>query len=168
MDDDIIFQILSGKEEDAEGEESQQKIEDTLSKENKPEEDNYTLSKVDQEVKEQQEKEKQLKKKLEERKKAEESFIPNVQNPIEFVNYFEIEQKNTKLSTAFSNFLIQNHRRQSKLKSVLEIEPHLDINKAIFTEKNRIIKSIYPKNDIVILCDSKGNIIFFSLKEKKK
>ena len=173
MEDDIIFQILSGKddaqEEEGGAEEQPKQEEDTLlSSENKSEEENYTLSKVDQEVKEQQEKEKQLKKKLEERKKAEENFIPILQNPIDFVNYFEINQTNTKISKAYSNFLIQNHRRQSKLKSVLEIEPHLDVNKAIFTEKNRIIKSIYPKNDIIILCDSKGNIIFFSLKEKKK
>ena len=173
MDDDIIFQILSGKDDtaEAEAEESQPQKEEEISpseSENKPEEDTFSLSQVDQEVKAQQEKEKLLKKKAEERRKAEESFIPNIQNPIDFVNYLEIEQTNTKISTAFSNFLIQNHRKQSKLKSVLEIEPHLDINKAIFTEKNRIIKSIYPKNDIIILCDIKGNIIFFSLKEKKK
>ena len=140
MDDDIIFQILSGKDDtaEAEAEESQPQKEEEISpseSENKPEEDTFSLSKVDQEVKAQQEKEKLLKKKAEERRKAEESFIPNIQNPIDFVNYLEIEQTNTKISTAFSNFLIQNHRKQSKLKSVLEIEPHLDINKAIFTEK---------------------------------
>ena len=83
-------------------------------------------------------------------------------------DFFEIIQTNTKISTAYSNFLIQNHRKKTKLKSVLEIEPHLDINKAIFTEKNRYIRSIYPKDDDIILCDLKGNIIFFSLKEKKK
>ena len=168
MDDDIIFQILSGKDENTQGETEEEKpSEDILPNENKiDEKDN--LSKVDQEVKEQKEKEELLKKKIEERKKAEESFIPNIPNPIDFVNYLEIEQTNTKISTAYSNFLIQNHRRNSKLKSVLEIEPHLDINKAIFTEKNRYIKSIYAKDDDIILCDLKGNIIFFSLKEKKK
>ena len=166
MDDDIICQIFSEKDEEHK-EEKENPNEDTKLSENK-EEENYSLSKVDQEVKEQQQKETLLKKKMEERKKAVESFIPNIPNPIDFVNYFEIEQSNTKISTAFSNFLIQNHRKESKLKSILDIEPHLDINKAIFTEKNRRIRSIYPKNDDIILCDSKGNIIFFSLKEKRK
>ena len=165
MDDDIIFQILGNEE--GQGGETENPNEDISSNENKVE-DNFSLSKSEQEVKEQQEKEQLLKKKLEESKKAEESFIPNIPNPIDFVNYMEIEQSNTKISTAFSNFLIQNHRKTTKLKSVLEIEPHLDINKAIFTEKNRVIKSIYPKGDIIILCDLKGNIIFFSLKERNK
>ena len=161
MDDDIIFQILSGNDEEPKEETENPNNED------KPEE-NISLSKVDQEIKEQQEKEQNLKTKLEKEKKAVESFIPIIPNPIDFVNYFEIDQSNTKISTAYSNFLIQNHRKQSKLKSVLEIEPHLEINKAIFTEKNRIIKCIYPKDDDLILGDSNGNILFFSLKEKKK
>ena len=84
-------------------------------------------------------------------RKTEENFIPNLQNPMDFVNYFEIDQTNTKISKAFSNFLIQNHRKETKLKSVLEIQPHLDINKTIFTEKNRAIKSINPKNNIIII-----------------
>ena len=171
MDDDIVFQVFSGNDE-AQGESEAEKVnEDISSNENKIEEkikDNDTLSKAEQEVKDQQEKEEILKKKLEERKKAEENFIPICQTPLDFVNYMEIEQSETKISKAYSNFLIQNHRRTSKLKSVLEIEPHLEINKSIFTEKNRVIKSIYSKGDLIILCDLKGNIIFFSLKEKNK
>ena len=158
-DDDIVFQILSGNDEEPKEE---------VESDNIKGEDNDALSKVDQEVKEQQEKENLLKKRLEEERKAEDTFIPKYQNPLDYINYFEIEKTNTKISQAYSNFLIQNHRKETKLKSVLEIEPHLDINKAIFTEKNRYIKCIYPKDDDLILCDSKGNIIFFSLKEKKK
>ena len=158
-DDDIVFQILSGNDEEPKEE---------VESDNIKQDENDTLSKVDQEVKEQQEKENNLKKKLEEERKAEDSFIPNYQNPLDYINYFEIEKTNQKISQAYSNFLILDHRKKSKLKSVLEIEPHLDINKAIFTEKNRYIKCIYPKDDDLILCDSKGNIIFFSLKEKKK
>ena len=160
MDEDIVFQVFSGKDEET-------KEENENPNEDKPK-DNNTLSKVDQEIKEEQEKEINLEKKSEKKKKIGESFIPNISNPLDFVNYCEIEQSNTKISTAYSNFLIQNHRKESKLKSILEIEPHLDINKTIFTEKNRIIKSIYAKDDEIILCDSNGNIVFFSLKAKKK
>ena len=169
MDEDIICQILSGNDEGDIGEiETETGNEEIQSTENKKEEENDSLSKVDKEVKEIQEKENLNKKKIEERKKVEETFIPNISNPIDFVNYIEIEKSNTKISTAYSNFLIQNHRKKSKLKSVLEIQPHLDINKTIFTEKNRQIRSIYPKGNDIILCDSEGNIIFFSLKEKIK
>ena len=161
-----MSQILSGNDEDYQEESSNDKL-DSTTNDNKIEE-NKILSKADQEVKEQKEKENLLKKKLEEERKTEENFIPNYSNPLDFVNYFEIERTNTKISQAYSNFLILNHRKNEKLKNVLEIEPHLDINKAIFTEKNRVIKIIFPKNDILILCDLKGNIIFFSLKEKQK
>ena len=170
MDDDIVSQIFLGNDGDN-GDtpgETENTPEETPQNEETKEEETYSLSKVDQEVKEQQEKDILKKKKREELRKTEENFIPNLQNPMDFVNYFEIDQTNTKISKAFSNFLIQNHRKETKLKSVLEIQPHLDINKTIFTEKNRVIKSIYPKNNIIILCDLKGNIIFFSLIEKKK
>ena len=50
MDDDIIFQILSGNDEEPKEETENPNIEE------KPEENN-SLSKVDQEIKEQQEKE---------------------------------------------------------------------------------------------------------------
>ena len=158
-EDDIVFQILSGNDEEPKEE---------VKSDNIKGDENDTLSKVDQEVKEQQEKENLLKKKIEEERKAEDSFIPNYQNPLDYINYFEIEKTNQKISQAYSNFLILDHRKKTKLKSVLEIEPHLDINKSIFTEKNRYIKCIYPKDDDLILCDSKGNIIFFFLKVKKK
>ena len=168
-DDDIVLQTFLGNNEKAEDEnENNENTNEPIISNEKKEEENCSLSKVEQEVKDQDKKERIAKKKMEERKKLIESFIPNIPNPIDFVNYLEIEQSNTKISTAFSNFLIQNHRKESKLKSILEIEPHLGINKEIFTEKNRRIKSIYPKNDDIILCDSKGNIIFYSLKEKRK
>ena len=166
MDDDIIFQILGGNDEKTQVETNNQN--ENLESIEYNEDENNTLSKDDQEVKEEKEAENQIKKKTQDKKKIEENFIPKNQTPLEFVNYFEVEESNTKINNAYSNFLIQNHRKSTKLKSVLEIQPHLDINKTIFTEKNREIKSIYPKGDIIILCDSKGNIIFFSLKDKIK
>ena len=102
-----------------------------------------------------------------EEKNEEKYFIPNITNPIDFVNYIEIEQSNTKISQAYSNFIIKNHKKKSKLKSVIEIEPHLDINKTIFTKDNEEILSIYLKDGILILCNAIGNLIFYSLKEKR-
>ena len=59
--------------------------------------------------------------------------------------------------------MIQNHKKETKLKSVLDIQPHLDINSTIFSKEKKEILSIYIKDDIIILCDSLGNIIFYSL-----
>ena len=159
MDDDIIFQILSQKEENTNTTDT--KYDDKILEEilgEQPEKEIIS-----------QEKEEIIvpKKKKSEDKNEVKYFIPNIQNPIDFVNYIEIEQSNTKIAQAYSNFIIKNHRINTKLKSVLEIEPHLDINKTIFSNNNEEILSIYLKYDDLILCNNIGNIIFYSLQQKK-
>ena len=67
-DDDIVFQILSGNDENPKEEVESNNIKG---------DENDTLSKVDQEVKEQQEKENLLKKRMEEERKAEDYLIQN-------------------------------------------------------------------------------------------
>ena len=158
MDDDIIFQILSQKEENTNT--SDTKYDDKILEEilgEQPEKEIIS-----------QEKEEIIvpKKKKSEDKNEVKYFIPNIQNPIDFVNYIEIEQSNTKISQAYSNFIIINNRKKTELKSVLDIEPHLDINKTIFKDNQKIL-SIYLKDNEIILCNSIGTLIFFSLKEKK-
>ena len=157
MDDDIVFQILSQKEEQLNEKEETQNTNDLL--DDKVEKDT-TISENDKNLK-------LINDKPETKKNQEKDFIPNIQNPVDFVNYIEVEQSNTKIAQAYSNFKIKNHKQETKLKSVLEIEPHLDINKTIFTKDNEEILSIYVKNDDFILCNAIGNIIFYSLKEKK-
>ena len=158
MDDDIIFQILSQKEENTNTTDT--KYDDKILEEilgEQPEKEIIS-----------QEKEEIIvpKKKKSEDKNEVKYFIPNIQNPIDFVNYIEIEQSNTKISQAYSNFIIINNRKKTELKSVLDIEPHLDINKTIFKDNQKIL-SIYLKDNEIILCNSIGTLIFFSLKEKK-
>ena len=157
MDDDIILQILSQKEENSNKKEEDDNINELL-KVN----DENEASNLEKEKKQTLKNDKTKKEKNEEK-----YFIPNIQNPIDFVNYIEVEQSNTKISQAYSNFIIKNHIKKTKLKSVLEIEPHLDINKNIFSKNNDKILSIFIKNNDLILCNSIGNIIFYSLKEKK-
>ena len=157
-EDDIIFQILSKKEENVDIKNETEILNEILGdkddKEVKGVEKDKTLSL-------------NVEKEKEEEKNEDNYFIPNITNPIDFVNYIEIEQSNTKISQAYSNFIIKNHKKKSKLKSVIEIEPHLDINKTIFTKDNEEILSIYLKDNILILCNAIGNLIFYSLKEKR-
>ena len=133
-EDDIIFQILSKKEENVDIKNETEILNEILGdkddKEVKGVEKDKTLSL-------------NVEKEKEEEKNEDNYFIPNITNPIDFVNYIEIEQSNTKISQAYSNFIIKNHKKKSKLKSVIEIEPHLDINKTIFTKDNEEILSIY-------------------------
>ena len=157
MEDDIVFQILSQKEEKLNEKEETQNKNELL--EEKIEKDEINIEKDDNLI--------LTNDKPEKKKKEEKYFIPNIQNPIDFVNYIEVEQSNTKITQAYSNFTIKNHKKETKLKSVLEVEPHLDINKTIFSKDKEEILSIYLKNDDLLLCDSLGNIFFYSLKEKK-
>ena len=120
MDDDIIFQILSQKEENTETKYDDKILEEILGEKTEnevlvPKKEEMKIDSINKS----------------DEKNEEKYFIPNIQNPIDFVNYIEIEQSNTKISQAYSNFIIKNHRKKTKLKSVLDIEPHLDINKTI-------------------------------------
>ena len=120
-DDDIVFQILSEKGDKSKDKEETKNTNSIL--DDKPEE--IKITEKNEKIILNEERQKKL-------KDEEKFFIPNIQNPIDFVNYIEIEQSNTKIAQAYSNFIIKNHRINTKLKSVLEIEPHLDINKTIF------------------------------------
>ena len=155
-DDDIVFQILSEKGDKSKDKEETKNTNSIL--DDKPEE--IQITEKNEKIILNEERQKKL-------KDEEKFFIPNIQNPIDFVNYIEIEQSNTKIAQAYSNFIIKNHRINTKLKSVLEIEPHLDINKTIFSNNNEEILSIYLKYDDLILCNNIGNIIFYSLQQKK-
>ena len=157
-DNDIILQILSNQEENL-TEKHENNIDSNPLLENDNYEDESSNQNIDKSNIESTSEEKTT--------KYEKEFIPNIQNPINFVNYIEVDQSNTKISEACSNFVIQNHKKETKLKSVLDIQPHLDINSTIFSKEKKEILSIYIKDDIIILCDSLGNIIFYSLKEKK-
>ena len=154
--DDIVFQILSEKGENSKNKEETKNTNDTL--------DDKTEEIPILEKNEEKELNNNKQKKL---KNEENYFIPNIQNPLDFVNYIEVDQSNTKITQAYSNFMIKNYTTKIKLKNVLEIEPHLDINKTIFSNNNEEILSIYLKYDSLILCNSIGSIIFYSLKEKK-
>ena len=156
MDDDIIFQILSQKEENLVKKEEDNTTNDLLNDNNEIEINNL-----------EKEKNEKIINTVKKEENEEKEFIPSIRTPIDFVNYIEIEQSNTKISQAYSNFIIKNHTKKTKLKSVLEIEPHLDINKNIFARNNEKILSIYLKNDFLFLCNSIGNIIFYSIKEKR-
>ena len=158
MDDDIIFQILSQKEENITENKDDDKLLDEILGEK--EENEILTPTKDTNITSNNNNKKEVKNEVK-------YFIPNIQNPIDFVNYIEIEQSNTKIAQAYSNFIIKNHRINTKLKSVLEIEPHLDINKTIFSNNNEEILSIYLKYDDLILCNNIGSIIFYSLKQKK-
>ena len=125
MEDDIVFQILSQKEEKLNEKEETQNKNELL--EEKIEKDEINIEKDDNLI--------LTNDKPEKKKKEEKYFIPNIQNPIDFVNYIEVEKSNTKITQAYSNFTIKNHKKETKLKSVLEVEPHLDIIKKYFFER---------------------------------
>ena len=154
-EDDLIFNVLSGKEPE------EQETEQITSSDNQNPQSSPLDSQNDLAQSSTQSTFQETKKKP---KDVIDSFIPSYENPLEYINYFEVEKTNTKILKSVSNFLIEKQRRTSKLISVLDIEPKLEINKTIFT---RQITTIFPKDDDLILCDSQGNIIFYSIKEQK-
>ena len=154
-EDDLIFNVLSGKEPE------EQETEQITSSDNQNPQSSPLDSQNDLAQSSKQSTFQETKKKP---KDVIDSFIPSYENPLEYINYFEVEKTNTKILKSISNFLIEKQRRTSKLISVLDIEPKLEVNKNI---SNRKIITIFPKDDNLILCDSQGNIIFFSIKEQK-
>ena len=104
-DNDIILQILSNQEENL-TENHENNIDSNPLLENDNYEDESSNQNIDKSNIESTSEEKTT--------KYEKEFIPNIQNPINFVNYIEVDQSNTKISEACSNFVIKNHKKETK------------------------------------------------------
>ena len=93
--------------------------------------------------------------------------IPIIQNPIDFVNFFEIEQPKNKSKEVQDKFILYKHLSNIQFTLFL-MEPLIDLTREIFKYvKQNEITSLIVKYDLIAIGDISGKVKIFSLSQKK-
>ena len=108
--------------------------------------------------------EEKMKKKYKEEEKKIDNFYPPFTNPLDFIQYLEVDRINGQISNEMKNFILQNHRKQDNKYEVSEIVPLSMISAEI---SKFDINAILARNNNLILYTKDGNIFFYSIKEQK-
>ena len=164
----LSYDINNKESEDQKEKEDQNNIklleEMELMKKKKKEEEEKKEKKRNEVEKKRKIEEEIKQKKIEEERKKLDSFIPQFPNPVDFVQYIEIVQVNTKISGEMQNFFLQNIRKRDEIYNLSILNSFPEINKKI---SDYDINYIYAKRDFLIICKNKGEIFIFSMKNQK-
>ena len=120
-------------------------------------------SKIIKEENKQNEKEEIIKKEKEEETKKLDDFYPPFQNPIDFVQYLEVDRPNGHISNEMRSFILQNHGKKSYRYEVLENSSFPQINNEI---SNIEFSAMHLKSNHLILYAKEGILLFYSLKNQ--
>ena len=107
--------------------------------------------------------EEQMKKKYKEEEKKIDNFYPPFTNPLDFIQYLEVDRINGQISNEMKNFILQNHRRQDNKYEVTEIVP-LSMLSAEISKFD--ISAMLARINNLILCTKDGSILFYSIKDQ--
>ena len=132
----------------------------------KDEEIENDIKKMMEEEKNKKIKEDLIKKKKEDEQKILNSFYPPFKNPLDFVQYFEVDQILGQINNEMKNFSIQNHRKQDNKYDVSQISALSAINKNLALSKFNI-SFIGAKNNNLIVASPEGNFLFYSIQTQK-
>ena len=98
----------------------------------------------------------------------EELTLPQCSNLIDLVEYLELGVIKEKIEKTKNNFHLFQHSIKSTLKvNSLEIEPQIDVSRAIFKVQNVFITCMTARGDLIVVGYSVGEIKIYSLKDKK-
>ena len=109
-------------------------------------------------------KEEKKKKKKDDESNKIDNFYPPFTNPLDFIQYLEVDRTNVQISNEMKNFIIKNHKKNNNQYEVSEIISLSKINENI---KEIDIKAIYVKKNNLVLCTKEGIILFFYINEQK-
>ncbi len=132
----------------------------------KDEEIKRDIEKMLEEEKTKKKKEEELKKKKEQEQERLENFYPPFKNPLDFVQYLEVDRIIGQISNEMKNFSLQNHRKQDNKYDVSQIRTLSRISKTLFDLKVNI-DFINSKKNNLIVCTSEGDFLFFSIINEK-
>ena len=105
-----------------------------------------------------------MRKKNEEKKKKIDDLYPPYKNPLDFIQYLEVDRINGQISKEIENFILQNHRKQD---NKYELSEKVSLNKISGQLSAFNIACILAKNNNLIVSTVDGIIFFYSLKDEK-
>ena len=110
-----------------------------------------------EEEKTKKKKEEELKKKKEQEQERLENFYPPFKNPLDFVQYLEVDRIIGQISNEMKNFSLQNHRKQDNKYDVSQIRTLSRISKTLFDLKVNIDFINSKKNNLDLLQEFRTN-----------
>ena len=120
--------------------------------------------KIEKEKNEKDNVQKEINKKKKEESKKIENFYPPFKNPLDFIQYLEIDGINAQISSEMKNFILQNHRKKDNKYELSKIISLSQISSDI--SKLDVI-AIYAKSNNLLLWTMDGNLLFYSIKGQK-
>ena len=111
----------------------------------------------------QKEKDEETKKEKEEETKKLYDFYPPFLNPLDFIQYLEVDRPNGHISNEMRSFILQNHGKKSFRYEVLENSSFSQINDEISETE---FSAMYLKSNHLILYSKDGILLFYSLKNQ--
>ena len=122
------------------------------------------IEKMLQEEKNKKLKEEEKKKKKEAEQKMLKSFYPPFKNPLDFVQYLEVDKIYGQISNEMKNFSLNNQRKQDNKYDVSQIRSLVQINQTL---QKFSVNFISAKNTVLIVATNDGQFLFFSLQPQK-
>ena len=94
-------------------------------------------------------------------------ILPKYDNPIDLVNYIEVERAKQKIETSKSCFIFESYKKESNIKlNFINILPKKALSNLIHKNKDNVLNLIYAKDDSLITGNVEGDIKF-SISDKK-
>ena len=92
------------------------------------------------------------------------SFYPPFKNPLDFVQYLEVDKIYGQISNEMKNFSLNNQRKQDNKYDVSQIRSLVQINQTL---QKFSVNFISAKNTVLIVATNDGQFLFFSLQPQK-
>ena len=108
-------------------------------------------------------KEKIINKKAEEESKKLENFYPPFQNPLDFIQYLEVDRTNGQISNEMKNFILQNNIKKDNKYEVSDI---ISLSQMTNEISKLDINAINAKCNNIVLCTIDGSLLFYSMKSQ--
>ena len=95
-------------------------------------------------------------------------ILPKYDNPIDLVNYIEVERAKQKIETSKSCFIFESYKKESNIKlNFINILPKKALSNLIHKNKDNVLNLIYAKDDSLITGNVEGDINIYSMKDSK-
>ena len=141
--------------------ESKKNIQKEISKEIK---ENQIFNKKENEKKVDKSQEELIKKKKEEELKKIENFYPPFQNPLDFIQYLEVDRANGQISNEMKNFILQNNIKKD---NKYEVSDLIALSQMTNEISKLDINAINAKSNNIVLCTIDGSLLFYSMKSQR-
>ena len=95
-------------------------------------------------------------------------ILPKYDNPIDLVNYIEVERAKQKIETNKSFFIFESYKKESNIKlNFINVLPKKSLSNLIYNNNDNVLNLMYARDDSLITGNVEGDINIYSIKDSK-